>query len=92
MTTEAKQNTIIRHIVQTTDTKVLDQVLSLLGNKQQGDAQGDAQGDWWQQITDYERVLLLRGATQASEGKTKPHAEVGQRIRKVIEKHRQSEQ
>jgi len=88
MTTEAKQNTIIRHIVQTTDTKVLDQVLSLLGNKQQG----DAQGDWWQQITDYERVLLLRGATQASEGKTKPHAEVGQRIRKVIEKHRQSEQ
>ncbi|MFN0035540.1 MAG: hypothetical protein ACKVUS_10760 [Saprospiraceae bacterium] len=84
MTTEVKQNTIIRHIVQTTDTKVLDQVLSLLGSKQQG----DTQGDWWQQITDYERDLLLRGAAQAAEGKTKPHAKVRQRIRKIIVKHR----
>ncbi|MFN0214422.1 MAG: hypothetical protein ACKVT2_09225 [Saprospiraceae bacterium] len=87
MTTEAKQNTIIRHIVQTTDTKVLDQVLSLLRGKQD-----NAQSDWWQQITDYERDLLLRGAAQASEGKTKPHAKVGHRIREIIEKHSQSEQ
>ena len=86
MTTEAKQNTIIRHIVQTTDSKVLDQVLSLLGSHQED----NAQGDWWQQITDYERDLLLRGAAQAAEGKIKPHAEVQQRISKIIEKHRQS--
>lgn len=83
MTTEAKQNTIIRHIVQTTDTKVLDQVLSLLGGKQQE----NAQNDWWKQITDYERDLLLRGTAQAAEGTTKPHAKVRQRIRKIIEKH-----
>ncbi len=87
MTTEAKQNTIIRHLVQTNDSKVLDQVLSLLGSHQED----NAQGDWWQQITDYERDLLLRGATQATEGKTKPHAKVRHRIRKIIEKQHQSE-
>ena len=73
--------------MQTTDTEVLDQVLVLLGRKQQG----DAQGDWWQQITDYERDLLLKGAAQAAEGKTKPHAKVRQRIGKIIAKHRKSE-
>ncbi len=83
MTTEVKQNTIIRHIVQTTDTQVLDQVLLLLGRK----PQSDDLGDWWQHITNYERDLLLRGAAQAAEGKTKPHAKVRQRIRKIIVKH-----
>lgn len=80
MTTEAKQNTIIRHIVQTTDTKVLDQVLSLLGGKQQE----NAQNDWWKQITDYERDLLLRGTAQAAEEKPSPMLKSGSGSAKLL--------
>lgn len=45
--------------------------------------------NWYENLTEAQKVSIQKGIEEAKEGKGTPHAEVQKQIRQLIEKHQQ---
>mgnify|MGYP001278472883 FL=1 len=83
MTTAKLKNDLHRMVVETDDPKLLRMMAEWFEVVRE-------EKDWWQEISDKERQLILEGRKQLAEGKGIPHSMVRAKVRKLF-KHLQNQ-
>lgn len=84
MSTIELKNNLLRMIAETDDPVKLQLVLEWFGMIRE-------EKDWWLEISEKERQLILEGRKQLSEGKGISHEEVRLKVQNLLKKLRQGQ-
>ncbi len=82
MSTLELKNNLLRMIAETDDPVKLQLILEWFGMIRE-------EKDWWLEISEKERQLILEGRKQLSEGKGIPHEEVRLKVQNLLKELRQ---
>ncbi|HFA49924.1 MAG TPA: hypothetical protein ENJ95_13030 [Bacteroidetes bacterium] len=82
MLTAEIKNDLHRMVVETDDINVLQKIKVIFDTL----IKGDEKTDWWDIISEQEKISIKRGLQQLENGKRFPHAEVRKQINELLKK------
>lgn len=74
------KNDLHRMIVETDDPAILEQVVALFSSLKEGT-------NWWEQLSEAEKLQIEQGAKDIEEGKTTSLELVKEKVQKVLKKN-----
>ncbi len=82
MLTAEIKNDLHRLVVETDDIKVLQKIKIIFDTL----VLGDEKTDWWDTISEQEKISIKKGLQQLENGKRFPHTEVRKEINELLKK------